>query len=70
MKAAHIETQISFQGVKASAETMCLHYRLHSLQRTGILNVPWGTAAQRGERIMLLVILASVTQGLISAASG
>lgn len=60
----------SFRGVKASVKSMCWYCRLHSLQRTGVLNIPGGDAAQKGETILLRVILASVTLGLISAASG
>lgn len=59
-----------------AAKIMCLYYGLNSLQKTGILDIPsgvgggGGSAAQRGERLMLLVISPSVTPGLISAASG
>lgn len=56
--------------MKAPSKTICVYYRLHLLKKTGILDIPWGSKAQRGERIMLLVILPSVTLRLISAASG
>lgn len=60
----------SFPGVKASVRSTCRYCRLHSLQRTGALNIPGGDAAQKGKTILLRVILASVTLELISAASG
>lgn len=60
----------SFSGVKASVRSTCWYCRLHSLQRTGALNIPGGDAAQKGKTILLRVILASVTLELISAASG
>lgn len=59
-----------FGGVKASVKSMACYCRLHSLQRSGVLNIPGADAAQKGKTILLRVILASVMLGLISAASG
>lgn len=44
--------------------------RIHSSLNTGSLSVPRDSATQRGEGIMLVVIFPSVSQELISGASG
>lgn len=71
MEPARIETQISFLGVRASAKCVCtLGYSHYTGRRSWMSHGGGEGAAQRGGRIMLLVIPASVVLGLIAAASG